>query len=106
DAERLRRELDQLAQLRLPATDLPSHALVLGHVHHRAEVAFDDAVFANGGSNAPQEEYLAVVSDDAEDMIGIPGFRAHPRDDPFDVLTIVRMHVREHVRQGDLSVAR
>src|SRR4029077_4234920 len=52
-------------QVGLPASKLPGQELVLAHVHRRAEVAVDDAVFENLGSDAPHEERLAVVSDDA-----------------------------------------
>src|SRR4029077_18231902 len=59
-AERL-----SFCQVGLPASKFPGQELALGHVHHRSEVAVDDAVFVNGGSGALQEEHLAVVSDDA-----------------------------------------
>src|SRR5262245_37243766 len=106
DRERLWRQVNQLSELRLPAADLPSHELMLGHVHGRPKVAIDDAVFVNLGSDGPKEKHLTVVSENAAGMIDAPAFRTYPLDDPVNVFAIIWMHVGEDVRQRDLSVAR
>src|SRR5262245_53734942 len=95
DDDRLRHEVDELAQLRFAAANLLSHSLVLGHVHDRAEVAFDDAVLEHGSGDASDEDRLAVPSEDTKRMLETAPCRHLARDHGLDHLSVLRMHVRQ-----------